>query len=404
MVDRTAQDEAESLLFVDELLANAEKYRLEAIEAAKKGRNPNAPPLRPKNLLCLSGGGSYGAFSAGVICGWTCQGSRPEFDVVTGISTGALIAPFAFLGPAYDEQLKMFYTTLESKDLYKKEIIRGLFREALADNTKLAEKVDAALTAEVMRDLAQEHQKGRRLYVGTTAAETERFVIWDIGAIACKGRPQDRELIKQILLGSSAIPGFFPPQHITVDLDGRCLTERHVDGSVSRSLFMQAPYVPPEYRSKNVNHDLAESNVYCIVAGKLYADPQPLKPMALAIAGQEISAMLYAQTRADLRRIYTITMLTGANFYMTSIPADFPAPKSATAFKIPEMVGMFNEGFRLICENKAWRQTPPGTARGETPNIRAGTILTYEQRGLNQPTGADTSSTGDGIPPLPPKK
>ncbi|HEV3436441.1 MAG TPA: patatin-like phospholipase family protein, partial [Gemmata sp.] len=345
MIDKPTQDEVETLLNFDKLGAEAKQFRKEAIEEAKQNRNPNAPPWREKNMLCLSGGGSFGAFSAGVLCGWTAKGTRPNFDVVTGISTGALIAPFAFLGPAYDEQMKTFYTTLESKDLYKKMIIRGLFREALADNSKLAEKVDAVLTLQMMCELATEHQKGRRLYVGTTDAETKRFVIWDIGAIACKGRPQDRLLIKQILLGSSAIPGFFPPQHITVELDGECLTERHVDGGVSQALFMHAPYVPPEHRSKNSNHDLAGTNVYCIIAGKLYADPQPIKPMALVLAGQEISAMIYSQTRGDLLRIFTTTMLTGMNFYLTSIPTDYPAPTSSTAFEIPALVGMFNKGF-----------------------------------------------------------
>jgi hypothetical protein len=258
-----------------------------------------------------------------------------------------------------------------------------------------------------MSELAQEHQKGRRLYIGTTAAEAKRFVVWDIGAIACKGRPQDRELIKQILLGSSAIPGFFPPQHITVELDGKCLTERHVDGSVSRSLFMHVPYVPPEHRSKNANHDVAGANVYCIVAGKLYADPQPNKPMVLAMLGQEISGMIYAQTRGDLRWIFTNTMLTGMNFYMTSIPIEYPAPISATAFEIPAMIGMFNEGFKMVCEDRVWRRTLPGVELGENANQRTGTCLTFVQRGANAPSGPEGRQNpppNEGIPAVPPKK
>jgi hypothetical protein len=407
MIDKSAQDEAESLIFRDELVSDAEKVRKEAIEEAKKNRNPNAPPWLEKNILCLSGGGSYGAFSAGVLCGWTCKGTRPNFDVVTGISTGALIAPFAFLGSAYDEQLKTFYTTLETKDLYIKQLIRGLFRESLADNYKLARKVDEVLTTQLISELAKEHQKGRRLYIGTTDAETKRFVVWDIGAIASKGRARDRDLIKQILLGSSAIPGFFPPQHITVELDGQCLTERHVDGSVSRPLFLHVPYVPPEYRSKNANHDLAEANVYCIIAGKLDADPQPIKPRALDIAGQEISAMIHAQTRGDLRRIFMTTVLAGMNFYMTSIPIPYSTPTSATEFEIPAMVGMFNEGFRLSSGDKVWRRTPPGVERGENANERTGTSLTFVQRGAYQPPGPrgrEIYLSEEGIPVIPPKK
>ena len=258
--------------------------------------------------------------------------------------------------------------------------VRGLFRESLADNARLVRKVDEVISARMVSALAQEHAKGRRLYVGTTAAETKRFVIWDLGAIASSGRPEDRELIKKILLGSSAIPGFFPPQHITVDLDGRCLTERHVDGGVSQSLFFHAPYTPPEERSANGNHDLAGANVYCIVAGKLYADPQPIKPLALQLAGQEISAMIYAQTRGDLQRMFTATMLTGMNFYMTAIPAAYPAPTSSTAFEIPAMIGMFNEGHRMAVENRVWRRSAPGFEPGENPNERAGVKLNYVPR------------------------
>ena len=403
MIDQPTQLEADSLIDTAQLGADAQRLRNNAVDEAKKNRNPNAQPWREKNILCLSGGGSFGAFSAGILCGWTAKGTRPTFDVVTGISTGALIAPFAFLGPAYDEQMKTFYTTLESKDLYKQKLLRGLCGEALADNTKLSQRVDDVLTPQLLKELEEEHRKGRRLYVGTTAAESKRFVIWDIGAIACKGRPQDKLLIKQILLGSSAIPGFFPPQHITVDLDGQCLTERHVDGGVSQALFMAPPYVPPEQRSKNANHDLAGANVYAIIAGKLYADPQKIKPMALVLAAQEVSAMIYAQTRGDLQRMFTTTMLTGMNFHMTAIPTEYPAPTSSTAFEIPAMVGMFNEGHKMICEDRVWRKTAPGTAPGENANYRSGTCLTFQVRGPLSPksTNSKPFQSLQGIPAVP---
>ncbi len=261
MVDKAAQDEYDLLANVKAIPVAAEISRKQAFDKAMKDRNPNAPPFQPKSVLCLSGGGSFGAFTAGVLCGWTCCGNRPDFDVVTGISTGSLIAPYAFLGPAYDAQMKRFYTTLESRDLYKMKPVRGLAGEALADNSPLANQVKMAMTPEVVAEIACEHMKGRRLYVGTTAAESKQFVVWDIGAIACKGRPQDRDLIIQVLLGSSAIPGVFPPQHITVDVDGICVTERHIDGGVSQAIFMHPPYVPPEYRSQTPNTDLAGTNL-----------------------------------------------------------------------------------------------------------------------------------------------
>lgn len=410
MVDAKAQNEYDSLARFDEIPGKAEEIREKVRAESLKNRNPNAPPFRAKNVLALSGGGSFGAFSAGMICGWTARGDRPEFDVVTGISTGALIAPFAFLGSAYDEQLKTFYTTLEQRDLYRLKPIRGLFGESLADNAGLAKQVDRVLTPQLIGEIAAAHQQGRRLYIGTTAVESKRFIVWDIGEIACRGRDCDRLLIKQILLGSSAIPGMFPPQHIQVSLDGECVTERHTDGGVSAAIFVHPPYVPPEHRSKKPNADLAGTNLYLIVAGKLYADLEPVKPLALEIVGKQVSAMAYAQTRGDLNRIFTASVLTGMEFKLAAIPPEYPAPTSSIEFKIPVLRGLFQEGFRVATSNEPWRQTPPGVEPGENSNLRGGTCLTHQVRG---PVSVSRDGpvprlqvpfSDTGIPPVPPVK
>ncbi len=408
MVDSIPQAEADSQADAENFFKRAEELRADAFKQGMKDRNPKAPPYRQKNVLSLSGGGSFGAFSAGVLCGWTARGDRPEFDVVTGISTGALIAPFAFLGSAYDEDLKAFYTTLEAKDLYRKKPVRGLlFGESLADNAKLAARVDRVLSPKLMGELVAAHQQGRRLYIGTTAAESKRFVVWDIGEIASRGRPQDRLLIKQILLGSSAIPGIFPPQHINVDVDGQCVTERHADGGISQALFIHPPYVPPEHRSKVPNADVAGTNIYLVVAGKLYADLEEVKPMALSLVGKEISAMIYAQTRGDLQRMFTTSMLTGMNYYLTAIPPEYPAPTSSMAFEIPALTGMFNEGFRIASTGTAWRRTPPAIEPGENNNLRAGTCLTHKIRGPISRTAEGKTPyipyplSDEGIPAMP---
>jgi hypothetical protein len=377
LVDPTAQPDADRLTDAPGLLESAEKLR-------ELARPPFVPPKRA--VLCLSGGGSYGAFSAGVLAGWTRTGTRPEFDVVTGISTGALIAPFAFLGPAYDTQMKDFYTTLESRDVFDLMLVRGLFSEALADNSPLARQVDGALTPELLGAVAAEHRKGRRLYVGTTELEGRRFVFWDVGEIAGRGTPESRELVKRILLGSAAIPGFFPASKIPVEVDGKRYVERHVDGGVSQALFFRRPYVPPELADDPVATSLYDSDVYAVVAGKLYADAAPEKYRSLSIAGGSVSNIIYAQTRGDLVRLWTVCQLTGMNFRMTAIPPEFPAPKSSTAFKPAEMTAMFNEGVRLAQSGTAWRTTPPGTEFGENALKRAGTRLTRQPRGGSGPT------------------
>ena len=199
---------------------------------------------RPKNrtATCYAcPGGAFGAFSSGLLVGWTEKGDRPTFDVVTGISTGALIAPFAFLGPKYDSLLKQFYTSVENKDIYKIRPLWAVVGESFADNAPLAAKIDEVLTPETMQDLAAAHSQGRRLYIGTTEAEGKQFIVWDIGAMAARNGPGDRALIAKVLLASTAAPGLVPSTKIDVAIDGVCHTERHVDGGVSQSLFFRPP-------------------------------------------------------------------------------------------------------------------------------------------------------------------
>lgn len=346
-------------------------------ELIRRQRQRGPTPSNGRSVLCLSGGGSYGAYSAGIVCGWTCRGDRPCFDVVTGISTGALIAPFAFLGSAYDAELETFYTTMRTSDVYRLRPIRGLFTEALADNSPLARKLDKAITPDMVDAIAIEHARGRRLYVGTTEVEGRRFVAWDVGAIACRGTPEARELIVQIMLGSSAIPGFFGPQHIPVTVDGRRYVERHVDGGVSQALFFRPPYLPPGI--SNLEDALKGTNVYAVVAGKLYADAEVIKPRSLTVAAQTTSTVLYAQCRGDLMRLWTVCQLTGMNYKMTAIPAEYPAPKTSTDFDASMLRGMFDEGVRQIRVG-LWRTSPPGMEPGEEMLVREGTYLIEQPR------------------------
>lgn len=354
----------------------------EFYQLVKQTREQNRPAVMPpkRTVLCLSGGGSYGAYSAGVLCGWTRCGGRPQFDVVTGISTGALIAPFAFLGCRYDPLLHEFYTTLTRKDILKVRPVRGLFSEAFADNTPLANQVDRVLTWEVVREIAVEHAKGRRLYVGTTEVESRRFVVWDLGEIASRGRPCDRETIKRILLGSSAIPGVFPPAEIEVEANGRTFVERHADGGVTQGLFFAPPHVDPAAGDAPGGRSLYGSDVYAIVAGKLYSDPQVIRPRALSLVGSNVETILYAQTRGDLFRLWTYSTVRGMNFHMAAIPADVVVEGGAVEFDPKAMTALFNEGVREACERTVWRTTPPGLERGEHPLVRGGTNLIYEPR------------------------
>lgn len=395
IVDADAQDEAAHLLNVRKLVLRSQQMK----EAAK-------PPILPKKrtTLAVSGGGAYGAYCAGYLYGWTQTGTRPTFDVVTGISTGSLVAALAFIGPEMDEALKTEYTTLSSKDIYRqKNILLSLTSDSLADNTPLYERIKALATDENIEKIAAAHRAGRRLYVGTTNLDSSRPIVWDMGAIANMDSPCKRELFCKILLASAAIPGFFPPTEIPVTVDGQPFVERHVDGGISQAIFVRPPWIPPADREDPIKSSLYGSDMYLLVAGKLFADPVHVRPRALSVAGHSVSSLIYSQTRDELVRLYFATATAGINFHMSAIPDDFKAPTSATGFDPVEMTRMFNEG---VCQAKCstpWRLTPPGAYPGELPQIRAEFNLTVQPGRSNSPhgTGLEGLPSPSGIPAPP---
>jgi predicted acylesterase/phospholipase RssA len=337
-----------------------------------------APPngTKPFNVLVLSGGGAYGAYSAGVLAGWTEAGTRPAFDVVTGVSTGALVATLAFLGPDRDPDLKRFYTSLSDRDLYvRRASVSALWGDALADSKPLERLIEKEVTAEMVRAVGIEHAKGRRLYIGTTHLSSRRLVVWDMGAIAARGEPGDVALFRRVLLASAAIPGFLPPVSIPVEVDGKKTEEIHVDGGVSASLFFRSPHVARDRAAELGEKPLAGSNLYIVVAGKLFADPAPVKPRFLSIVQSSISGLLYAQTRGDLFQLYALSMATGMNYRLAAVPADMAVPAAATSFDPVAMGRLYEAGRRQAGTAGVWRETPPGNRPGEEVPVRGGAKL-----------------------------
>ena len=409
----------------------------------KIGKGPDGKPYRQKeyNILVLSGGGVYGAYPAGVLCGWTAnekppgEGGRPVFDVVTGVSTGSLIAPMAFLGPAYDPQLKQLYTTVTNDDIFKiRKSIRSFFAESLADSAPLRSRIDCFYTTDAMQKIAAEHAKGRRLYIGTTNLDTKRLVVWDIGAIATRGTEEARKLIVDVTVASAAIPGFFPSVRFNVNIDGRPYEELHVDGSVSRAMFFRPPVFTPDEMGPVGPNSLAGSNLYAMVAGKAYPDPEGVRARTIAVVGAAVSNLLYVTARGDLYRFYTYSTLSGMDFFTAAIPADLKVTNNSTNFDSVETTKMFNEGYRLGSQGAfsrvpkanpksaetppkpfayldgnpilfkepgpAWRNTPPGLETGERGRNRAGLNLTIKKdsKEPNRPQGTDQDSGG--APPV----
>ena len=240
------------------------------------------PGLRPpKQVLALSSGGLYGAYSAGFLCGWTKTGTRPEFDVVTGVSTGALAAPFAFLGTEFDSRLQQLYTGVRAEDVFRvRNWMTIPFSDAVASSAPLRDLIDSQINQALMDRLAAEHRKGRRLYIGTTNLDTRRLVIWDMGAIASLPSPDGCRLFRDVILASCSVPGMLPPVMFNVEVDGRPATEMHADGGVASQIFVPSHIFRAAAERMPTGTPVvpgATGNLYAVVAGKLFPDAAPVK-------------------------------------------------------------------------------------------------------------------------------
>lgn len=309
--------------------------------------------------LALSGGGSYGAFGAGILVGWTTSGTRPKFDVVTGVSTGALTAPFAFLGPKYDPALKKVFTQSHTSDIAIMRPVRGLLGgSSLSSNAPLAKTIASYVNAAFLAEVAAEHKKGRRLLIGTTNLDAQRPVIWDMGEIASSGRPQSLELLRTILLASAAIPVAFPPSVIDVTAEGARYEEMHVDGGTTREVFL----VPTQLTTSAIDKQLNVQpirRVYIIRNGFVSPQYKAVKARTLSIAGRAVSTLIKNQGIGDLYRLYLFCKRNGISYNLAYIPADVQ-DTSTDAFDPVFMTQLFDTGYQMASRGYPWQKVPPG--------------------------------------------
>ena len=278
-----------------------------------------ARELPPATYLAVSGGGDNGAFGAGLLNGWTETGTRPEFKIVTGVSTGALIAPFAFLGPDYDASLREVYTTMTRSKIYRaRGLSAALFDDAMADTTPTCPVIATYVDQKMFDAIAREYPKGRLLLIGTTDLDSQRPVIWNIGALAASGHPQALDLFRKILRASAAIPGAFQPVLIDIELDGHKYQEMHVDGGAIAQLFLYPPSI-----------DLSKSGIkrvrtaYIIRNARLDPDYAASERRTISIAGRAINTMLATSGRNDMLRIYFISQRDSVDYNLAYIGTDF---------------------------------------------------------------------------------
>jgi hypothetical protein len=343
-------------------------------DRSRTANAPGTPAARPGKFLALSGGGMYGAYTVGVLAGWTATGTRPCFDVVTGVSTGALIATYAFLGPEYDRPMVEAYTSITDRDVYRRRPAPAvLWRESAADSAPLKRLIDAQITDDLLARVAQAHAAGRRLYVGTTNIDTRRLVVWDMGAIAASGRPDARELYRDVLLASASVPGLLPPVPIEVEVNGRRFTEMHVDGGATAGVFLRASTLHADPEALKAGRPLAGSDVYVVVAGKLYSDPSCTDRRTVRIGESALQAVLYSQTRGELFRIYALCAAGGMNYHLAAIPEDFRVGTEAMTFDPETMRRLYDAGYAAATGGRAWRDTPPGGEPHEQTPPRTGT-------------------------------
>jgi hypothetical protein len=333
-----------------------ESFYREQAYWARQGRNGALPPAV---FLALSGGGDNGAFGAGLLCGWTRAGDRPVFKGVTGISTGALIAPFAFLGPKYDEALKSVYTRSTPKDILEaRYFLAAVFDDALADSAPLGRLLKKHVTGDMLKEIAGEYARGRLLLMATTNLDTRQAVIWNMGKIAASGHPEALDLFHKIMLASAAIPGAFPPVMIDVEANGRRYQEMHVDGGATAQVFLYPPAIRVAELSKQ--HGIVrERRLYLIRNARLDPDWAEVERRTLNIANRAIASLIQTQGIGDLYKIYVETQRDGIDFNLAYIPKTFQAPHEED-FDTEYMRKLFQVGYDLAANGYDWKKVPPG--------------------------------------------
>lgn len=310
----------------------------------------------PYRVLALSGGGSRGAYGAGVLVGWTETGRRPEFNIVTGISTGALIATFAFLGPEYDESLWAF-TAVDQEQVFEPVgFFDGIFGESFARTAPLRSLIESEIDESTLEAVAREHAAGRRLFIGTTNLDARMFTIWDMGAIASSDSPEKLSLYHDILLASASLPVLFPPVYIPVEGPNGRYWQMHVDGGVRRNAFYFDFVEALTTFDDSIEEPSYDAQLYVLYNGKLRANAvyEPVDPKVTSIATASLAALMRSNTLGNLYALYVHAVISGSDFHITFIPREFPLEGTMSDFDREEMTRLFEFGRKCSLDDTCW--------------------------------------------------
>ncbi|WP_225323071.1 patatin-like phospholipase family protein [Synechococcus sp. RSCCF101] len=310
-----------------------------------------------------------GAFGAGVLAGWSEAGDRPDFKIVTGISTGSLQATFAFLGPEHDADLAALYTRTSTEDIYtERDLLSALLRESMWDTAPLQRLLERHITSELLDAVAARHARGHRLFVGTANMDTDAFTIWDMGAIASSGRPDRLERYRQVLLASASIPVLFPPVYFPVQIDGRTYHEMHVDGGIQAQLFLRGFMLDIIDGIERERRDApSEWSVYLIRNGWINEAivRDVVEPSSIAIASATIDQLVELSNDASLFRAYMLAERRDLDFHLAAIPDGAFPGFDALRFDTGAMQELYDFAYNAARTGYDWEARPPSLDRRE---------------------------------------
>ncbi len=307
------------------------------------------------NILALSGGGVNGAYGAGVLMGLQEKGELKDYAIITGISAGALIAPFVFIGGDAMPKMKEVMLNINDKSvLGKKNFLNTLFKDAFTDGENLYDFIADAYPEPMIEAMAQQHRNGKRLFIGSTHFDSGELVIWNIGAIANSDLADKSELLYKVLAASASIPGVFPPQFIDVEHDGETLEELHVDGGLAAQVFFN----PSNFNYQQISEALGlekAPQLDVIRNGALKAPYRPLKDKGLDLVSKSVSSLTLAQTRGDLYRMKYISEINDIEMQFTYIDQDFGYAKvTKDMFDQHYLRTIYEYGFKKATQGQLW--------------------------------------------------
>ncbi len=340
----------------DELVSHI-KNRQQQISARLQKNSSNNPV--EFNYLALSGGAEDGAFGAGLLYGWSKTGKRPKFELVSGISTGAIIAPYAFLGSRYDEQLKHLFTTFSADRIFRiRRPLRVFFSGlSIVDTEPFRLSLKRNITKEMFNEIALEHRKGRRLLIGTTHLDAERPMIWDIGELANSGNPNGLDIFRDIILASAAVPGLFPPVAFKVRANNKIYKELHVDGGVTSQVFIYPAKL--DLSKLGFGYDRpVKRNLYIIRNTKITPQYEAISPGIFSIAKRSITTLIKSQGIGDLFKLHAIAKRDNMNYNLAYIPPGFTL-KTKEVFDKEYMKALFDYAYKLARNSYPWQHMPP---------------------------------------------